>query len=122
LVLLTKREQRSGITHIAFYMRALLFYEARHRVGEPFVGKPVEGVGRRGFEAALYFVLALGAGVEAFKPVFNAVVLSLVVAGFKVQQRLIAAAPPVSAKELLVVLKEQRSSHNLALLQGLNQK
>ena len=49
-------------------------------------------------KTALYFVLALGAGIKALQAVFDAVFDALVVAGFKVQAIELTLTPSVSSK------------------------
>ena len=101
---------------------ALLFDKAPHGAVELGIRQPVGGVRGDGLEAALNFVLALGARVEAPQPLGDGVIEALVVASLEMQEFALLAAAPVAPEQGFVVVEEKRRGDIAARVLGIDQQ
>src|SRR5690606_30230764 len=85
--------------HVAVDVSPLLGEVAADGAEELGAGEPVGGPGRDRGEAAGDLVLALGARLEPRQPLLDAVLDTLVIAGFEVQRVVVPVAAPVAPVE-----------------------
>ena len=118
---LAKRQQRLRLFQVSAIVGFLPGKEVGNGNGELTIAYPVQRPSRYGFEAAGDLVLALGAGIEAGEAAADGELDALIAAEFEMQVLVLSDTPPITAVEVVGVVKIQGCCHGPAAVAGYGQ-